>query len=347
MNTSIRNKNKNKEKQKGFTRSVRLADATLSRASGTSASSTAGFTLIETLVAISIFVASVTVLLVVTGGGIKDVNSAQNKLTATYLAKEGVELIRAARDTYFMEETTRQNTLYGVGSPSITPPTMGRLMQFCNTKAGIQESDDPDEPAIETEPYKFCHALDTVTYPGTTPWLYQPDLIQTSTDLTHVAGPLGPCNRVVGNGISDVLLAGSQQGCNINLALETRVCRVKMDLKRYEIIGDSPVDPTMEEAREGIATETCAEYFYNEGVIRPKWTVAYNADDEPIYPSNDAGSFTGFSRQIFVDPEYAGGDSDGGMRVTVRVYWIEGNRLLRVRVDDFLTGWPSTTVITP
>ncbi len=338
MNTSISNKNKNKEKQKGFTRSVRLAEATSSRASGTSASSTAGFTLIETLVAISIFVASVTVLLVVTGGGIKDVNSAQNKLTATYLAQEGAELVRASRDTYFMEESYRQTQIGGTN-----PPTMGRLMQFCNTKTGIEEQDGV---FIQTPPYKFCHALD-VALGNSRPWIYNPDLIVAQqVDIDRIAGPLGPCNRVVGNGISGELLAGSQQGCNINFQLDARTCRASMHLKKFEVIGDTG-GPTVEEAKEAVATETCAEYFYNEGIIRPKWTTSYNAEGEPWYPSADIGVATGFIRQIFVDPEFVGGDADGGMRVTVRVYWIEGNRLKNVRVDDFLTGWPGTIVTTP
>ncbi len=301
-----------------------------------------GFTLIETLVAISIFVASVTLLLVVTGGGIKDVNSAQNKLTATYLAQEGAELVRAARDTYFMEEFDRQTQINGTN-----PPTMGRLMFFCNTKSGLDDPDgDPDTVPVGTPAYNFCHALDV--YTSNTPWVYKPDWIVThpSTDITHIAGPLGPCNRVAGGGISDAALAGSTQGCNINLGLDTRVCRIRMDIRKWEVFNDTN-GPTLEEAKTGISTETCAEYFYNEGVFRPKWTMAIDSNGDPIYPQSNVGTFSGFSRQIFVDPEFVGGDSDGGMRVTVRVYWIEGNNLRYVRVDDFLTGWPSTVVTTP
>lgn len=301
--------------------------------------STAGFTLIETLVAISIFVASVTVLLVVTGGGIKDVNSAQNKLTATYLAQEGAELVRASRDTYFMEELWRQAQISGTN-----PPTMGRLTQFCNTKSGLQEQQDGT--IIQTLPYKFCHALD-LALGNSRPWIYNPDLILTQpVDIDRIAGPLGPCNRVTGNGINEIDLAGSLQGCNINFQLDARICRASMHLPKFEVIGDAN-GPTLEEAKEAVATETCAEYFYNEGIIRPKWTMSHNAEGEPYYPSSDVGTATGFIRQIFVDPEYVGGDSDGGMRVTVRVYWIEGNRLKNVRVDDFLTGWPGTIVTTP
>jgi prepilin-type N-terminal cleavage/methylation domain-containing protein len=306
-----------------------------------------GFTLIETLVAISIFVASVTVLLVVTGGGIKDVNSAQNKLTATYLAQEGAELVRASRDTYFMEEFARQ-TLNGFITP---PPTMNRLTQFCNTKNGAEENEDTGE-LIHVAAFDWCHALSGAwgDFSGNIPWAYNPNWITsnpTATDdqIARIAGPLGPCNRVTGNGVNDIELAGSLQGCNINLGLDARVCRIRMDTRRWEVFSDG--DPTLEEAKIGIATETCAEYFYNEGVFRPKWTMQFDGNGDPVYPLSDLGTFSGFSRQIFVDPEYVGGDSDGGMRVTVRVYWIEGNNLRHIRVDDFLTGWPSTVITTP
>ena len=51
-----------------------------------------GFTLIETLVALAIFAFSVVSIVVVTGQGINDVNYSKNKLSATMLADEGIEL---------------------------------------------------------------------------------------------------------------------------------------------------------------------------------------------------------------------------------------------------------------
>lgn len=59
-----------------------------------------GFTLIETLLAISIFAFSITALISISARGIFDTNFVKNKLTATYLAQEGIELIRNMRDTY-------------------------------------------------------------------------------------------------------------------------------------------------------------------------------------------------------------------------------------------------------
>lgn len=58
-----------------------------------------GFTLIETLLAISIFASSITALMVISAKGINDNVFVKNKLTASYLALEGVEMVRNARDT--------------------------------------------------------------------------------------------------------------------------------------------------------------------------------------------------------------------------------------------------------
>ena len=65
-----------------------------------------GFTLIETLVALAIFSFSVLSIVVVTGRGVNDVNYSKNKLSATLLADEGIELVRNLRDTYMLGNVT-------------------------------------------------------------------------------------------------------------------------------------------------------------------------------------------------------------------------------------------------
>jgi len=62
----------------------------------------AGFTLVETLVAISIFTSSIVVLMSVLGSGISNTNYAKDKITAGYLAQEGIEYLRNARDQYLL-----------------------------------------------------------------------------------------------------------------------------------------------------------------------------------------------------------------------------------------------------
>ena len=61
-----------------------------------------GFTLVETLVAISIFTMSILGLITVLASGIADTNYAKRKIIATYLAQEGIEYVRNMRDTYVL-----------------------------------------------------------------------------------------------------------------------------------------------------------------------------------------------------------------------------------------------------
>ncbi|HEU0085762.1 MAG TPA: prepilin-type N-terminal cleavage/methylation domain-containing protein [Candidatus Paceibacterota bacterium] len=62
-----------------------------------------GFTLVETLIALSIFSTSVVAMMTLLGGGISDINYAKSKMTGTYLAQEGIEYMRNMRDTYMID----------------------------------------------------------------------------------------------------------------------------------------------------------------------------------------------------------------------------------------------------
>ena len=59
-----------------------------------------GFSLVEALVAISIFTLAVVTIMVTLSRGISNTNYSKQKMTAEYLAAEGVEYIRNLRDTY-------------------------------------------------------------------------------------------------------------------------------------------------------------------------------------------------------------------------------------------------------
>ncbi|MEI6316195.1 MAG: prepilin-type N-terminal cleavage/methylation domain-containing protein [bacterium] len=66
----------------------------------------AGFTLTEVLVALTLFAFAITgVITAAVKSGI-NINSAKNRLTANYLAQEGVELVRAKRDSYVLSSDT-------------------------------------------------------------------------------------------------------------------------------------------------------------------------------------------------------------------------------------------------
>jgi prepilin-type N-terminal cleavage/methylation domain-containing protein len=57
-----------------------------------------GFTLVETLVALSIFTVSILGLMSVLASGISNTTYAKQKITASYLVQEGIEYIRNMRD---------------------------------------------------------------------------------------------------------------------------------------------------------------------------------------------------------------------------------------------------------
>jgi len=63
-----------------------------------------GFTLVETLVAISIFTISLLGLMSVLASGIGGTTYAKNKIIAGYLAQEGIEYIRGMRNSFVVFE---------------------------------------------------------------------------------------------------------------------------------------------------------------------------------------------------------------------------------------------------
>jgi prepilin-type N-terminal cleavage/methylation domain-containing protein len=67
-----------------------------------------GFTLVETLVAISIFSMSILGILSVLATGITDTTYAKDKIVAGYLAQEGIEYIRNIRDTEMLYDGAGQ-----------------------------------------------------------------------------------------------------------------------------------------------------------------------------------------------------------------------------------------------
>ena len=103
-------------KSRGFTRLVDLGDAILSRTKSASPKLTTGFTLVETLIAVSIFSFSILALMAVLSQGISDTGYAKKKMIAGYLAQEGIEYIRNMRDTYVLYTEVPGNSWDGFRS---------------------------------------------------------------------------------------------------------------------------------------------------------------------------------------------------------------------------------------
>lgn len=62
-------------------------------------SKVSGFTLVEALVALSVFTISLLIMIWLSADNIINLNYAKNKLTATYLAVDGIEYMRNRRDS--------------------------------------------------------------------------------------------------------------------------------------------------------------------------------------------------------------------------------------------------------
>jgi Tfp pilus assembly protein PilV len=62
-----------------------------------------GFTLIEALVAIFIFSLALVSLITITSRGVTGIAQARDQVTAQFLAQEGIEIVRNARDTDFLQ----------------------------------------------------------------------------------------------------------------------------------------------------------------------------------------------------------------------------------------------------
>ena len=109
-----------------------------------------GFTLVETLVAISIFSVSIVGLMSVLGSGISNTNYAKQKITAYYLAQEGIEYVRNMRDTEVLYGNGTINARWNRfrNTPNIDYPVPADFAGFAR-EVWLDKTDlDPDEVKI-------------------------------------------------------------------------------------------------------------------------------------------------------------------------------------------------------
>ncbi len=109
-----------------------------------------GFTLVETLVAISIFTTSILAMLVLLSQSISNTGYAKRKVIATYLAQEGIEYMRNMRDTFVLYNSTSQfgwdqfNEKLGDGSCTNLP-------NGCYFDADNIDFENTDQPMTDVE----------------------------------------------------------------------------------------------------------------------------------------------------------------------------------------------------
>ncbi len=98
-----------------------------------------GFTLVETLIAISIFSVSVIALMSFLSQNISNAGYAKRRMIATYLAQEGIESVRNMRDTYVFYSGTTSND-WNKFKAQLSPCNLGNECGFNNAIY----SDDPN-----------------------------------------------------------------------------------------------------------------------------------------------------------------------------------------------------------
>lgn len=78
-----------------------------------------GFTLVETLVAISIFTMSILGLMSILASNISNTTYVKQKIAAEYLAQEGIEYVRNLRDTAVLYDSTSGQNGWDAFKPTL------------------------------------------------------------------------------------------------------------------------------------------------------------------------------------------------------------------------------------
>lgn len=138
----------------------------------------AGFTLIETMVAITIITLAIAGPLVIANSAIVAARISRDQLTASYLAQEGIEYVRAMRDDNYLavyntpnEGSAWSNFLsqLGTGTVSYPAPNLGST-PFTRTVQATMVT-DKDEKVVSTVSWSYHGTPYSVTISNhLTPW---------------------------------------------------------------------------------------------------------------------------------------------------------------------------------
>lgn len=137
-----------------------------------------GFTILETLIAITVLVFAITGPLSLVAGSIRSSGYARDSITAFYLAQEAVEYIRNMRDINALNENlTSANWLdniesgTGAGGPYVCMNDYGSEISKCSLQNStgvysLYQCDAITIPAGDCLPLPFSGALGTIPYGG-------------------------------------------------------------------------------------------------------------------------------------------------------------------------------------
>ncbi len=113
-----------------------------------------GFTLIESLVAISIFSLAAVTLMISLGQGLSDTGYVKKKMTAEYLAQEGIEYVRNMRDTYALY-TSPSSAGWNNFNSNLTDASACQGANGCFFNADNLNFNDNTQPIIDV-PLTAC-----------------------------------------------------------------------------------------------------------------------------------------------------------------------------------------------
>ena len=133
-----------------------------------------GFTLIETLVAISILLVSIAGPLTIASKGLSAAVYAKDQITAIYLTQEAVEFIKNKRDQNTLNSS---NWLAGFGIPGITPN--------CTTSRGcivdIKNNTINECPASGCLPLRYSQTSGLYSYNASDPATFYTRTVRVSS----------------------------------------------------------------------------------------------------------------------------------------------------------------------
>ncbi len=100
-----------------------------------------GFTLIETLVAITILITGIMVPMTIAARGLQSAFHAREQLTATFLAQEGMELVRLMRDNHALSD---------IQTPIAGKAPVSNIFSACTSGCALDTSLLPTSCSAET-----------------------------------------------------------------------------------------------------------------------------------------------------------------------------------------------------
>lgn len=121
------------------------------------------FTLIEALVAVSIFTTSILAMMGVLSNNLADINYAKRRVVATYLAQEGIEYFRNMRDTFALYDQDQRGWEKFLVKTAPCEKTQGSSGCYFVDEMDYRENDSP----ITSEKISIKQCLDGICPPLT------------------------------------------------------------------------------------------------------------------------------------------------------------------------------------